>query len=106
MDMDIRGREWNPAIKKLMMSPGAYRARALVRRNIAAQDLVEGDTWAAHNNLREAERLEREAHAYQGDDVARSPQVEPNPEGTRIPAPLPPRRPDTDGSPVRPMPKR
>ena len=105
MDADIRGREWNPAIKRLMTTPAAYRARAAVRRTIAAPDLSWGDTWAAHNNLREAERLEREAHAYKGDDVAGGSQVEPNSPRTRLPAALSPHWKNKDGGAIRPLPK-
>lgn len=42
--------------------PNVLRARAAVRREIADQDFMCGDTWAYHRNLEEARRLEGEAY--------------------------------------------
>lgn len=61
MDHDIQGRPWQPRIQAIMMSPASLRARAAVRRMIAEQDRVWGDTWAFHTNSNEAQRLEGKA---------------------------------------------
>jgi len=42
--------------------PNVLRARAAVRKEIADQDFMCGDTWAYHRNLEEARRLEGEAY--------------------------------------------
>jgi hypothetical protein len=44
-----------------MCSPASYRARAVIRRMIAEQDRVLGDTLAYHQNTIEAHRLEGKA---------------------------------------------
>jgi hypothetical protein len=62
MDQDIQGRPWEPHIQKIMMNPASLRARAEIRRIIAEQDRVLGDTWAYNTNTAEAQRLEGKAN--------------------------------------------
>jgi hypothetical protein len=52
----------------IMSRPSVLRARAAVRRDIAAQDTQAGDTWALRRNLAEASRLEGEAYAIEGSE--------------------------------------
>jgi hypothetical protein len=63
MELMHDGRPCPEFIQRLMTTPGALRARAEIRRSIAAQDITWGDTWATHRNLAEAQRLEEAARA-------------------------------------------
>jgi hypothetical protein len=53
-------------VQEMMNRPSVLRARAAVRREIATQDALVGDTWALHRNVAEAVRLEGEAYATEG----------------------------------------
>lgn len=60
------GRPCPEFIQRMMSKPGVLRARAEIRRVIAAQDLLWHDSWAMHRNLNEAQRLEEAARATEG----------------------------------------
>ena len=45
----------------MLSQPAVLRARAAIRRAIAAQDIAWGDTWAFHRNTSVAQELEARA---------------------------------------------
>jgi hypothetical protein len=53
-------------IQKMMNTPAVLRARAEIRRSIAAQDQSWGDTHAVWRNLQIAEEYEARARAQGG----------------------------------------
>jgi hypothetical protein len=53
-------------VQKILSGPGALRARAAIRRQIADQDQAWGDTLAAWRNLQIAETLEARAREIEG----------------------------------------
>lgn len=68
MEMMHDGRPCPDYIQRVMSRPGVLRARAQIRRAIAAQDVIWHDSWAMHRNLNEAQRLEEAARAAEGQD--------------------------------------
>lgn len=66
MERTVQGEPVPPYLQSMMNRPSVLRARAAVRREIAAQDAQVGDTWALHRNIAEACRLEGEAYATEG----------------------------------------
>lgn len=60
------GRPCPDYIQKMMNRPGVLRARAAVRRAIAGEDMICGDTLAVWRNIKIAEEYEARAHAQGG----------------------------------------
>ena len=66
MELMHDGRPCPDYIQRMMNKPGVLRARAAVRRAIAAEDSTWGDTYAVWRNIKIAEEYEARARAQGG----------------------------------------
>ena len=65
-ELRVDGSPVPEAVATILTSPAALRARAIIRRAIAQQDLAHGDTWAYHRNTDMAQQYERRASEMEG----------------------------------------